>query len=276
MLKKSVNKSACRMHRRLTQVLLLSLMAAGHASATIPVVDSTAAVTAPEVRGNAPAVAGAPAGSAYLLNVIEQLRQEVMDLRGMVEEQGFLIKQLRQENRDRYLDLDERVARLSGATDRGRAAPAVPLGQPSAPVSVTPATGAEEVLASSERLESAAYTKAFQLIGEKRFDQALAALKQLLVDFPSGRYADNAQYWLGEVYMAQGDYSAAQAAFSLVLSGYPQSPKIPDATYKLGRLYDLLGNRQQAREYLEQVINRYPDTAASRLSDTYLRNLDEG
>ncbi len=255
-------------------LLLASLFVAGQASAAVPVVESqptVQGVTGQEVFPQPTLVAKADAegSTAYLLNVIDQLRTEMMELRGRVEEQGFLIKQLQQENRDRYLDLDERISRIGGAG--AVSSPVLQSGthtasvkSPVLPVSVT-----------DNKQEEDAYQAAFQLIRDKRFDDALAALKKLLTDHPSGSYADNAQYWLGEVQMAQGQYPAAKDAFLAVLKNYPESPKVPDATYKLGRLSDMLGDKKQARDYLESVISKYPDTAASRLSDTYLQSLSD-
>ena len=51
--------------------------------------------------------------TAHLINTIYQLRQEVMEMRGHLDEHTHLINQLQQESRDRYLDLDERISALS-------------------------------------------------------------------------------------------------------------------------------------------------------------------
>src|SRR5690606_2670711 len=45
---------------------------------------------------------------------LEALQREVQDLRGIVEEQGYLIQRMQTEARDRYLDLDRRLSSLSG------------------------------------------------------------------------------------------------------------------------------------------------------------------
>ncbi len=194
--------------------------------------------------------------TAYLLNTIEQLRQEVMEMRGQLEEYSFRIDQLQQDSRDRYLDLDDRISRLSGLDK-----------QPDFPTIVPSAVQSEQL---AQRDEKIVYDNAFAHVRAKRFDEAKEALHKQLQNYPKGAYADNAYYWLGEVDMAQGRYDDAKVSFEIVLRDFPESPKVPDAGYKLGRVYDLLGNPRKSRELLLTVIQQHPQTAAARLSETYL------
>ncbi|MDP0561315.1 MAG: tol-pal system protein YbgF [Candidatus Endonucleobacter sp. (ex Gigantidas childressi)] len=204
-------------------------------------------------------------GTAYLLGRLEKLSDEVMLLRGQFEEQTHLIKQLQQDNRDRYLDLDRRVTRLPDSSNKPLASPDITNNS-----MITPSTESDVKVD-----EDTVYQKALQLIREKHFDDAKKILTQQLITFPKGRYADNAQYWLGEVHMAQGAYPDAKNAFLTVLNNYPNSPKVPDATYKLGHLLDLMANKKQAQKYFETVISKYPDSTAARLSDNYLQRLGD-
>ena len=238
--------------------------------------------------------------TAYLLNTIEQLRQQLMEMQGQLEEQAFRIKQLEQEGRDRYLDLDERFSRLSSQTtiSPSTAQAVVPTlaGASSAQVreavrqksskthSSRPlppdadnkpvvSTLTSDASVNVKEAEESAYKIAFEHIRSRQFKQAKIALKQQLQAYPDGSYADNAHYWLGEVDMAEGRYKEAGDEFQKVLSLFPASPKVPDASYKLGRVYDLLGDEGKAKAMLESVIQQYPDSAAARLADTYLRTM---
>ena len=47
-----------------------------------------------------------------LLNRITELQAEVQTLRGLVEQQTFKIEELEKRNRDQYVDLDGRIARI--------------------------------------------------------------------------------------------------------------------------------------------------------------------
>lgn len=268
--------------KTVSSVAVLGAFIAPLHAAPVPVVESQ-----PVTRGNsqqqvgaqseAPASVSAPqpggdsGGTAYFVNIIEQMRQEVMELRGQVEEQQFQINRLQQESRDRYLDLDDRISRINTGE-----APRSASKTPETTETIDEAQLTQDADSQGKQMavaEEEAYQAAFKLIRERQFDEAKVALRQLLVDFPNGRYSDNARYWLGEVQMAQGKYPEAFVTFEQVLKDYPKSGKIPDATYKMGRLQDLLGNKQKAKELLETVVKNYPDSAAARLSDTYLRGI---
>ncbi|PJE80349.1 Cell division coordinator CpoB [invertebrate metagenome] len=204
--------------------------------------------------------------TADLLNTIEQLKQEMGQLRGLVEEQGFKIQQLQQEGRDRYLDLDSRISQLNTGTS-GKIS-----SRPSGQLAVgTDKTKSVTVTQTAE--EQGAYKEAFSLVENKQFDKALVSLKQFITQYPKGRYASNAWYWIGEVQMAQGDYNDAIESFQAVLKRYPDSSKEADATYKLGRLYDISGNQSQARQYLQSVVKQFPNSGAARLADSYLDSM---
>ncbi len=242
------------------------------AEASTTVVKSNVTTAEP---GNTDSSGGS--GTAYLLNMIEQMRQQMMDLQGQVEQQAFQIRQLQQDSRDRYLDLDERISRLNGKSavnnDTVKSSNVQDSGVNSDLATESLNLPISTVVEVADAAEEKAYKDAFQLIRDKSFDQAQTALKQQLKLYPEGLFADNAQYWLGEIQMAQGQYPDARDSFQTVLKVYPDSQKAADANYKLGRIYDLLGNKSEAKKYLERVLKQYPDSAAARLSDTYLRTM---
>ena len=100
------------------------------------------------------------------------------------------------------------------------------------------------------------------------------AFKQFLLDFPDGKYAPNAHYWLGELYMviAPPDLESARREFTLLTEQYPDNAKLPDALYKLGKIYFDKGNSARAREHFERVINEFGNSGSSavKLSRDFL------
>lgn len=84
-------------------------------------------------------------GLLQMLDSVEALRKEVRDLRGEIELQTHSVGQIRQRQRELYLDLDGRMQRLEGggavaaAPAAGTAAPAVPAAAPSSAAPSTPA-----------------------------------------------------------------------------------------------------------------------------------------
>ena len=89
--------------------------------------------------------------------------------------------------------------------------------------------------------------------------------RQFLQDFPDGRYAPNAHYWLGELYLViePRDLESARQSFALLVSQHPEHNKTPDALYKLGKVQFEKGNPEKARVYFDLVINQYSGTNAS-------------
>lgn len=190
---------------------------------------------------------------------LQLLQQEVMQLRGQVEEQAHQLQQLKEQNMERYIDLDQRI----GALGSGQGTPASSSGGDKqvtqAPVSAVPALKGEKD----------AYDKAYSLVISKQFDGALDAFKQFLVDYPNGKYAPNSYYWMGELYqvVTPANLEAARDVFTQLLSQYPDHAKAPDAMYKLGKVYFLLGNKPASREWLEKTINKYANTGNASSAD---------
>ena len=143
----------------------------------------------------------------------------------------------------------------AGSTSPAGASPAIPAGT---------AGGNKGV---EQPGEAAAYRAAYALVQGRDFDGAVTAFQQFLDEYPSGKFAPNAHYWLGELYLVvePRNLEASRQAFALLLSEYPDNPKAPDALYKLGKVQFEKGNREKAREYLDLVISQYsganPDVA---------------
>jgi tol-pal system protein YbgF len=202
----------------------------------------------------APAPLNNPQGEMFYQ--MQLMQQEMMQLRGLVEEQAHIISQLKKQSMERYIDLDKRISGLSSqapATARGKTSRTIV-----APVPV-PVPG--KAIPS----EKDAYNKAYALVTSKRFDSALEAFKQFLVDFPDSQYTPNALYWMGELYQVvqPSDLEAARQAFTQLIERHPDNSKVPDAMYKLGKVYYQKGNTVKSREWLNRVIVEYGDGVSS-------------
>lgn len=110
------------------------------------------------------------------------------------------------------------------------------------------------------------YRAAVELVKAARYDDALAALRAFIEHHPRHDYADNAQYWVGEVFYAQKDYARALSEFRKVVEVYPRGNKVPDALLKVGYCYQAMGQGEKARAVLEQVVNVYPRSEPAMLA----------
>jgi tol-pal system protein YbgF len=206
-----------------------------------------------------------------LYNQLTLLQQEVMQLRGIVEEQAHILRQVKEQNMERYIDLDRRLGTLMASP--AAIAPSVDK----RPASVATTVGAQPGVVAATAGEQEAYDSAYQLVLDKRFNDALKAFEQLLVNFPAGKYAPNSYYWVGELYqvITPQNLDASREAFSQLLGQYPDHPKVPDAMYKLGKVYFLKGNLKESREWLDKVIAEYDKGANSSAADKARQFINE-
>ena len=193
---------------------------------------------------------------------IQVLQQDLKDLRGTIEEQSYLIKRLERSQKEQYLDLDNRLVQLGGADLGSRVAQTEDKES-----SVETTTLLNEVPEFDNERE--AYQYAFDLMRNRQYQESLAGFEEIIVAFPNGQYTPNAFYWIGELYLAQGDNEKSRQSFIQVISLYPDHQKVPDAMYKLGVVYFALGDNQSALRYLGQVQQEYPNSSAAGLAARY-------
>lgn len=186
-----------------------------------------------------------------ILYQLQLLQREVMTLRGQMEEQGHQLRQLKEQSLERYVDLDRRFSEGGGGSSTGRTETPVSTGATSTAVELPG--------------EADAYRAAYSEVRSQQFADAVVAFKQFLKDYPDGRYAPNAHYWLGELYLVitPQELESARQSFTLLLEQYPDNSKIPDTLYKLGRVYFQKGNPDKARQYLDRLIREYGSTNSS-------------
>lgn len=272
---------------------------------------SALAVAQVQVReaggGNrAAAPAGAPAGSNDLIvslyNQVEALQQEVQTLRGVVEEQGYQLKRLQTEQRDRYIDIDRRLSSMAptpalpGATNLLNAnaqpiAPAPAVATTTVPAGVglngnsvelnsdntvvasTPAATAPTAAAALDEQEL--YRTALNLLlEESKYDEAISMFQTYTNNFPQGRLLTNALYWQGEAYLLVSGFAQARDVFARLLNEFPQDAKAAGAMLKLGMAYKQMGETAQAGDTWRNLKTRFPESANEiRLAEEYLKAL---
>lgn len=263
-----------RKHSRL--LTLLALAAPLATWAQVPVIEGSNGYPPSGYGATGAAYAGgavtpAPTSAqGELFLQLQQLQEEVARLRGTLEEQQYEIQRLKQESLERYQDLDGRLSSVGQAPAPAPVAPAANGSQAAAPVApAAPANGAP----GDPAKEKLFYDAAFDLIKAKDFAKADQAFSAFLRKYPTSQYAGNAQYWLGEVKLAQGDLQGAGRAFAQVSQGYPSHQKVADSLYKLADVEQRLGNPDKARGILQQVIAQYPGTSAAQLAQRDLARL---
>ena len=215
-------------------------------------------------------VIGTDPGSLILR--VQQLEADVRRLTGLLEEATQALRALEAQSLERYVDLDRRLAQGGSTASAQHGAPAGSDMMGPAGVALPGAEATNVRSVNAQEGEEPAYRAAYEKVRERDFDNAVLAFTEFLSNYPFGRYAPNAHYWLGELYLVvePPDPELARQNFKLLLDQYPADPKVPDALYKLGRVQFIKGNRQRSREYLDEVIREYPSHAAAQLARQFL------
>ena len=208
---------------------------------------------------------------------LEALQQEVSMLRDMLEEKDYELDQITQRQRSLYSDMDRRLNSLEGGASRTVAAAPVPPPSALSATTASAAASAATASAGDDKDGAQKYTAAFDLLKEGQYSKSVSAFDSFLKSYPNSKYADNAQYWLGEANYVSRQYKTALDAFQTLIAKYPESKKIPGARLKIGYTYYELKNWSASKDALMQVVKLYPDTSvASKANDRLERIKREG
>ena len=190
----------------------------------------------------------------------------------------------------RYRFSGFRSSRPPGPTQATVPVPA-PATAPQAPVASTP-TGSETAAVQPAPVPAAApatqpgpstgvdpfaeqqaYQAAFELLKAGRYEEAAEAFQVFIAAYPSGSYADNAQYWLGETHYITRKFELSVQEFQRLITTYPNSGKLTHALLKIGYAHDELGNKVEAERALSELVTRHPQSAAAGLARRRLQNI---
>lgn len=106
-----------------------------------------------------------------------------------------------------------------------------------------------------------------------KYDLAHQEFADYIRNFPSNDLASNAQFYLGEILYAQGNYKDAINAYEAVLVNYPHSFKLSDSLLKKGMAEEELGMKTSAVRDFRDVVRRFPGSDASRRAQAKLREM---
>ncbi|MCL1065502.1 tol-pal system protein YbgF [Shewanella olleyana] len=186
---------------------------------------------------------------------LDALQREVLDLRGITEQQDYQISQMLQRQRQLY----EEIANLSASA---------------ASTTVTVADSSANSASQSTLGETASYEQAVNLVlKERKYDEAIPAFSEFIKQYPDSTYAANANYWLGQLLFNKGTFPEAKQAFDTVVSKYPNSNKRGDSLVKLGMIAEKEGDSATAKTFYNRVLKEYANSASARLAQQHLSAL---
>ena len=224
---------------------------------------------------------------------LQQIENDMRDLRGLIEQVGYENRQLKDQMERVTSDLELRMNDLEngrgGANAGGSAATRYTtmnnsgprdLGNGSAPDSGGSASGGDGYQWSSNNtpdsgqlgsittnsagaatggdLAAATYENAFSMIKNRQYDRAQSEFETFLENYPDHPLAGNAKYWLGETHYVRGNFETSARIFAEGYKRYPEGSKAADNLLKLGLSLDALGKTDDACVALKQLQKENP------------------
>jgi tol-pal system protein YbgF len=118
------------------------------------------------------------------------------------------------------------------------------------------------------------YRAALQDKATSKYDLALQQFLDFLRWYDNTDLAPNAQFHIGDIYYAQGNYEKAIESFNTQLEKYPENAnKNADALFMKGRSLMQLGRRSDAATEYRALIQKYPRTEPADKARAELKNM---
>lgn len=112
--------------------------------------------------------------------------------------------------------------------------------------------------------------------------KAIEVFEKVVENAPYGKYADVAQYKLGQCYIDMQDYINAALAFKKIIENYPKSPLVDDAKYQIamcavdsssGPEYNEEDTEKAIKEF-KDFVRRYPDSEMEKEARHFISELE--
>ncbi|MCR5813974.1 MAG: tol-pal system protein YbgF [Desulfovibrio sp.] len=112
--------------------------------------------------------------------------------------------------------------------------------------------------------EEASYKQALKAVRSGHPQEGMQKFREFLNTYPNGKYAPNAEFWIGECLYDQGKYQEALDQYATVGSKYPKHHKNADALLKSGMSYKRLGDSAKSKESYNRLLKEFPNSEAAR------------
>ena len=204
---------------------------------------------------------------ARLNNQVEKLDEMIRRIEGRFEEIDFALKSQKNLIADLKMQNDSvgpvvsalelKIGNLESYTgfapSDARKTENSPVGSEIDPVDI-PADNADAVQLDDILL----YEKGKAAFVSGKFKTARTVFLDLIKQFPGSDNADNAQFWIGEIYYKNKKYKTAILEYKNVIDNYPDGNKVPGAYLKQALSFSALGEPDMSELLLNELIKKYP------------------
>ncbi len=196
---------------------------------------------------------------------IDTMTQQTQGLSDNLQDVQARVGKLSQQLTDVQNLLQSIDAKVSGA------APVAPGG----PVTPGGASGASMPPASMPPISAdTLYQNALRDYEGGHYNLSRQEFSDYIKNFPTNDLAGNAQFYLGEISYAQGDFKGAIAAYDTVLTNYPSSFKLAASLLKKAMAELELGVKASGTRDLREVVRRFPGSEEAKRAQAKLREIE--
>ncbi len=94
----------------------------------------------------------------------------------------------------------------------------------------------------------------------KAYKKAIPEFQRLIDQFPASKLCAEAQFQIGQCYMAIGEYEQARLEYTTLIDRYTESEYRDDAAYRFCVAYYREGDFEKARGAYERFLSQQPDS----------------
>jgi len=199
--------------------------------------------------------------------LLNRIRNRLQELRGRLEENEYYVKrredvlantESRQEERWKALEKSfqsslDRIVRLEQY-----------LGMEPSEKLKSPST--EKSNTSAKKTPDNLYVKAKQQFDKGKYEAARNLFQSFLEQYPKSKEADNAQFWIGEIYYREKWYEKAILEYQKVIEIYSKGNKVSSALLKQGLAFLNLGDQDNARLILKELVRKHPGSNEAKIA----------
>ena len=212
--------------------------------------------------------------SASLRVAIDQLNDDLRKLNGQFEEIEFASKKQRADVEALVAEVGSQLAVLTELSNRNnerlaRVERYLNLEKAEQPGSKIKAAGPVK----KELTEDEIYNRAKQAFDQGNSEAARKGFEDLIKRFPKSDNADNAQFWIGEIYYREKWYEKAILEYQKVIENYPKGNKLPASLLKQGFAFLKLGDKANSRLILQELVRKYPKTNEAKIAAEKIKEL---
>lgn len=207
--------------------------------------------------------------SASLAAQLDNLREKNQQLTGRIEELEHQIDSKAKSNNEKEQSVGQRVdalaqknqaltARIAQLEQYLNLEPATVSGGATAPYS-----GSTSPQPSSER---GLFDLAKQAFDNDDAETARVNFEQFVKQYPKSDQADDAQFFLAEIFYREKWYEKAILEYQKVIEAYPDGNRVSGALLKQAIAFDNLKDPTNARLIFKELVKRYPKSNEAKIA----------